>query len=87
MNIKYTAQYRKHYKKRILPNQKLHKRFILRLNIFLQNSKTSLLRDHPLKGDKKGLRAFSITDDIRVVYRKQGKTVYFLDIGTHNQVY
>lgn len=34
-----------------------------------------------------GKRAFWITGDIRVVYRVRGDTVYFLDIGTHNQVY
>jgi len=47
-----------------------------------------LLKDHPLTGKKQGLRAFSITGDVRIVYHfVSDDFVEFLDIGSHNQVY
>jgi len=35
----------------------------------------------------KGLRAFSVGGDLRVVYRETEEYYEFLDIGSHNQVY
>lgn len=88
MIIRRHTQFRKHYKKRILPNLKLHTRFEERLNLFRQNPDDAQLHDHKLIGEWEGFRAFSITGDIRVVYReKDSDTVEFYDIGTHNQVY
>jgi addiction module RelE/StbE family toxin len=46
-----------------------------------------LLDDHALKGKMKGKRAFSITDDVRVIYVESDNVFVFLDIGSHNQVY
>jgi len=46
-----------------------------------------LLQDHLLMGKLEGYRAFSVTGDIRVVYYIHDQTAYFVDIGTHNQVY
>ena len=43
--------------------------------------------DHKLIGSLEGFRSFSITGDIRVVYRKDGAEIELYDIGTHNQVY
>ena len=45
------------------------------------------LDDHALVGTMKGLRAFSIGGDLRVVYQDTGKCYELLDIGSHNQVY
>jgi mRNA-degrading endonuclease YafQ of YafQ-DinJ toxin-antitoxin module len=45
------------------------------------------LNEHRLKGKKRTLRAWSVTEDIRVVYRETDEYYEFLDIGTHNQVY
>ena len=56
--------------------------------LFLDNPTYPLLNDHALKGDQSGRRSFSITGDIRVIYRKMDEsTVLLLDIGSHNQVY
>ncbi|MDO8609629.1 MAG: type II toxin-antitoxin system mRNA interferase toxin, RelE/StbE family [bacterium] len=46
-----------------------------------------LLKDHKLIGSLNGLRAFSITGDVRVVYRIEGDILELYDIGSHNQVY
>ena len=47
------------------------------------------LADHVLKGQMKGLRAFSAAWDLRIIYREEGGfiTIILLDAGTHNQVY
>ena len=87
MRTFFTKGFKKIYKKRILPHKNLDQRFEERHNLFIQDPKNSLLKDHALTGSKKGLRAFSITGDIRVVYYIKANTAYFIDIGTHNQVY
>ena len=58
-----------------------------RTRLFVADSQDSLLRDHQLSGRLKGYRAFSVTGDIRVVYYIHEEIAYFVDIGTHNQVY
>ena len=47
------------------------------------------LADHALKGHMKGLRAFSASWDLRIIYREEGGfiLIILLDTGTHNQVY
>lgn len=75
------------FKARIQPNAYFLKRFKERLNLFTQSSDDPTIKDHALTGSKKGLKAFSITGDIRVVYFVKEETITFIDIGSHNQVY
>jgi len=78
----------KNFKKRVSSNKKLVIQFQERLQIFINQSNHRLLKTHELTGPKKGLSAFSITGDIRVVFRKISETeVVLVDIGSHNQVY
>lgn len=76
MKVNYHKSFIKSYRKRILHNASLDRKFKERLKLFIQNNKSPLLKDHALKGKKLGHRAFSIAGDILL-----------LDIGTHNQVY
>ena len=69
MIIRRHRQFIKNYKKRILPNSQLDKRFEERLELFHQDRQNPLLKNHKLIGSMEGLRAFSVTGDIRVVYR------------------
>ena len=87
MKIEYTRSFNKNFKTRIQPDTHLLKRFKERLNLFKRSQDDSILKDHALKGSKEGLRAFSVTDDIRVVYFSKKETTIFIDIGTHKQVY
>ena len=87
MKIHFTKEFKKSYKKRIQQNENLVKRFNERYDIFEANSKDPILKDHALAGKLQGYRSFSITGDIRVVYYIFEDTIYFVDIGTHNQVY
>lgn len=78
--------FKKKYDKRVFG--KLKKKVKERIEIFRRNKGDQILRDHCLEGAMKDLRSFSITGDIRIVYREiNDGLVEFLDIGSHNQVY
>lgn len=87
MNINYHKNFLKSYKKRILPNASLDKKFKERLKLFIEDKSNSVLKDHALKGRKSEYRAFSIAGDIRVIYEKVEDGILLHDIGTHNQAY
>jgi addiction module RelE/StbE family toxin len=59
------------------------------ITLFMEDRSNPALRDHPLKGKLAGLRSFSASWDLRVIYREEGGfvTVILIDAGTHNQVY
>jgi addiction module RelE/StbE family toxin len=86
-SIEKRPQFQKHFKTRIAPNKNLKDRFDGRVRLFIAGEKGKPLNDHPLGGKLKGLRAFSIAGDIRVVYYETDTTYIFFDIGSHNQVY
>lgn len=55
---------------------------------FRKNPKDTRLDNHPLTKVMEGKWAFSITDDLRIVYKWLSKTtVRFLVIGAHGRVY
>jgi addiction module RelE/StbE family toxin len=88
VSVQYSRKFLKNLKKRILPSPALSVKFDTRVSLFTANPANPILRDHVLSGSKVGLQAFSITGDIRVVYKTEAEgIVTFLDIGTHNQVY
>ena len=88
MIIETHSTFDKNFAKRIKRNSKLVLKYQKRLSLFILNSNDPLLKDHSLTGKKKGLRAFSITGDVRIIYLKIKKDHYlFIDIGSHNQVY
>ena len=85
--ISYHKTFRKHFQKRINPHKSLVKKFEKRLNLFIKTPDDSQLQDHQLKGRKNRYRSFSITGDIRVVYKVEDRIIKLYDIGTHNQIY
>ncbi|HVA10709.1 MAG TPA: type II toxin-antitoxin system YafQ family toxin [Candidatus Dormibacteraeota bacterium] len=86
-NIERRPQFQKHFRTRIMPNKNLKQRFDERVRLFVTGERGKPLNDHPLGRNMKGLRAFSVTGDIRVVYYETDTTYIFLDVGSHNQVY
>lgn len=46
-----------------------------------------LLRTHKLKGDLSGYWAFSVDDDLRVLFRWDGDTCFVVAIGGHDEIY
>jgi addiction module RelE/StbE family toxin len=88
MQIYFSKEFEKNFKKRITGNKNLENRFFERLEFFKNNKNHPLLKNHPLKGKRASYYAFSVTADTRVIYQQAENKVYkFIDIGTHNQVY
>ena len=46
-----------------------------------------LLRTHKLKGDLAAYWAFSVDDDLRVLFRWEGEEAFLVNLGSHDQVY
>lgn len=87
MKIEFTHGFIKIYKRRFSQKPNIQKRFDQRVRLFAADHQDPLLQNHALGGKLLGNRAFSISGDIRVVYYIYEDTAYFVDIGTHNQVY
>jgi addiction module RelE/StbE family toxin len=88
LTVKFAQSFLKSYGNRIKQNKKLKLKFEKRLEIFRSDRNNPLLKDHGLVGKEQGQRSFSITGDIRVIYFVETENiVWFIDIGSHNQVY
>ena len=87
MKVEFTHNFIKIYKKRFSHKPNIQIKFDQRTKLFMVDPQNSLLRDHQLSGRLEGYRAFSITGDIRVVYYVYANIAYFVDVGSHNQVY
>ncbi|MEX0617199.1 MAG: type II toxin-antitoxin system mRNA interferase toxin, RelE/StbE family [Candidatus Woykebacteria bacterium] len=87
MQIKVHKTFVKNYQKRIIHNPKLVSKFQTRLKQFVDDPDQPTLKDHKLIGKLSSYRAFSISGDVRVVYKVVGNELWLYDIGTHNQVY
>lgn len=62
--------------------------FYVRLELFVQNPRSPLLRVHKLSGNLEGFHAFSAGGDLRVVFRWASQDhVILYRIGSHNQAY
>jgi mRNA-degrading endonuclease YafQ of YafQ-DinJ toxin-antitoxin module len=85
--IKFSRRFEKNYKRRVLNDKKLSKQFDERYEAFSNGARGHPLKDHLLKGTMTGRRAFSVANDLRVVYEETPEAYIFLDIGSHNQVY
>lgn len=87
MIVYYHRNFTKAFKTRISNNPSLVKQFEERLELFLKEPTSTLLKDHALHGSKFGYRTFSVTGDMRVIYERVKNGISLYDIGTHNQVY
>ena len=57
------------------------------LRRFSINPRDPLLRTHKLKGELAGYWAFSVADDLRVVFRWEGEVAFLVGLGSHDEVY
>lgn len=57
------------------------------LRRFVVDPQDPLLRTHKLKGDLDAYWAFSIDDDLRVLFRWDGNEAFLVNMGSHDQVY
>jgi mRNA interferase YafQ len=54
---------------------------------FAADPRDPLLRTHKLKGELTAYWAFSVDDDLRVVFRWQGEEALLVNLGSHDEVY
>lgn len=66
---------------------KLSKQIAKQLKLFRVNPKHSSLRLHKLSGRLDNLWSVSINKSIRMAFLLSDSEAYFVDIGTHDQVY
>lgn len=92
--MKKIVQRTKGFEKSFLKLQpKWRRKFIKKLELFLEDELHPILKTHELKGNQKGYWSFSVAHDIRAIYRREianGKMVIiftFIDIGSHSKVY
>jgi mRNA-degrading endonuclease YafQ of YafQ-DinJ toxin-antitoxin module len=57
------------------------------LRRFAVDPKDPLLRTHKLTGDLDRYWAFSVDDDLRVLFRWEGDEVFLVILGSHDEVY
>ena len=57
------------------------------LRRFAADPKDPLLRTHKLKGDLAEYWAFSVDEDLRVLFRWIGDEAFLVNLGSHDQVY
>ena len=61
--------------------------FKKKLKIFVNDAFDRVLNNHSLKGKNKHYRSINIEGDLRALYTTKENTVYFLEIGTHSELY
>jgi len=57
------------------------------LRRFAADPRDPLLRTHKLKGELDGYWAFSVDDDLRVLFRWDADVVFLVNVGTHDEAY
>jgi len=57
------------------------------LRRFAANPNDPLLRAHKLKGELSDYWAFSVDDDLRVLFRWDGEVCFLVHLGGHDEVY
>lgn len=84
MYIEYHKRFQKQYRKLPL---KLQKKFVERLEVFMENPLAPELNNHPLNGEYAAYRSINITGDLRAIYQISDDKVQFLIIDTHSNLY
>jgi len=88
VKIRLSGKFEVSYKELLLLSPELKDVIWKRINLFREKPLDTRLYNHLLKGKLKGKWAFSVTNDIRIVYEWKTKNVVrFLAVGKHSQVY
>lgn len=68
-------------------DQNLYKRIQKQLKLFREDPKRKSLRLHKVTREIKNSWSISIDKSFRMIYTELDESVYFFDIGTHDEVY
>lgn len=87
MEFHITPALEKRLQKLLKTNPRLGFKIEKQLNLFLQNDRHPSLKTHKLSGELNNLWSISITKSLRMTYILDESEAYFIDFGTHDQVY
>ena len=88
IRIRTSGDFDKDYKELIKENPEIKAKATSRIILFSENPLDTRLKNHRLTKRLRNKWAFSVVDDIRVIYEWKGRTtVRFLAIGRHDKVY
>ena len=88
IKIRYSGNFLRDFQELITNSPEIKELVREKTKLFKNKPVDTRLNSHPLKRRMKGKWAFSVTQDIRVVYKRLGKNmVRFLAIGSHRKVY
>jgi toxin HigB-1 len=88
INITWDQGFKRIYKKKSKNDDELKKTFWKSLESFSTNPSNPVLKTHKLTGRLKGLWAFSVSYDCRVIFKFLGDNeILLIDIGSHEEVY
>ena len=80
MEVLFTARFLRSFKKLPIDIQDDCYRAI---DIFKKQANLEKIKFHKLHGKMSGLYSFSVNFSFRVIVKKEKKTLYFMDIGSH----
>lgn len=84
MRLAFTARFGRRARKLTALQQALLRAALRR---FVVDPRDPILRTHRLRGDLDGYWAFSVDDNLRVLFRWDGDVATLVTIGTHDEVY
>jgi len=88
ISIVWDPGFKKAYQKKIKMDGNLKRKFWKTMKLFSSNPFSKQLRTHKLTGTLKGLWAFSVDYDTRVIFSfLKDDEVLLIDIGSHDEVY
>jgi mRNA-degrading endonuclease YafQ of YafQ-DinJ toxin-antitoxin module len=88
IEIAFSSSVKRAFKKKIATDPNAEARFWERVEAFKDNPFDPRLRTHKLSGRLKDLGSFGIDHDLRVIFHfVDNQRAYFIDIGTHDEVY
>lgn len=84
MNVRFSKNFLKQYKKLRAVQKKIDGRLVL----FRRAPHDPALNNHALTGEYKGYRSINITGDFRALYELvDNHTAFFITIDTHSNLY
>ncbi len=87
MNIKYTSQFKKDYKKNQKQNKNIEKLKILVEDLSRKNKLDEHYQDHPLSGKWKNYRECHIAPDWLLIYKITSDTLIPVRTGSHSKLF
>lgn len=88
INIFWDPGFKRAYQKKIKTDDNLKKKFWKTMKLFSSNPFSKQLRTHKLTVTLKGLWAFSVDYDTRVIFSfLTDDEILLIDIGSHDEVY